>query len=395
MNRPTSVIKGKKVAIIGAGVSGLGIGWRLAEAGCNVEVFDRGEAGSGASWAAAGMLAARAEAEPGEEALLLLNLRAQEVWPVFAEQLEAASGRSIGYRDEGTLIIASTRDDAEQLRFNYEYQKNQGLDVEWLNAAQVHRREPYLAPGLSGGVYSPSDHQVDNRELSLALKDAFHAAGGKLNERARVDKLAISGGRAKGVIVSGTVVDADIVVLAAGAWSRDLDGLPDEVRPPVRPLKGQMIALRMDPNFPLLRHVLWAPEGIYLVPRLDGRLIVGATVEEKGFDENLTAGGLLHLLREAWEVLPGIDELPFDEMWAGFRPTSRDDAPILGPTEIEGLVIATGHHRNGILLAPITANAVSNYILTRELSEEIKPFGPGRFRRRPAVKELQQVGAAE
>ena len=194
MDRPTSVMQDQRVAIIGAGVSGLGIGWRLAQAGCQVVIFDRGEAGRGASWAAAGMLAARAEAEPGEEALLSLNLQAQQIWPVFAKELEAASGRTIGYRDEGTLIVAPTRDDAEQLRFTYEYQKSQGLDVHWLNAAEVRRREPYLAPGLSGGVFSPGDHQVDNRELSLALKAAFLAAGGELHEHTAVDGLALFGG---------------------------------------------------------------------------------------------------------------------------------------------------------------------------------------------------------
>ena len=395
MKRPASVIQGQNVAIIGAGVSGLGIGWRLAQAGCQVEIFDRGEACRGASWAAAGMLAARAEAEPGEEALLALNLHAQEIWPDFAAELEAVSGRSIGYRDEGTLIVAPTHDDAEELRFIYEYQKSQGLDVEWLSAAQVRRKEPYLAPGLSGGVYSPGDHQVDNRELSLGLKDAFLKAGGKLREWASVEGLAVSGDRVVGVVVAGETLNADVIVLAAGAWSRDLDGMPEEVRPPVRPLKGQMLALRMEPNFPLLHHVLWAPDGIYMVPRLDGRLIVGATVEEKDFDDDITAGGLLHLLREAWEVLPGIDELPIDEMWVGFRPTSRDDAPILGPTELEGLVVATGHHRNGILLAPLTANAVSDYILTRELSEEIKPFGPDRFLARPVPQDQQRSRATE
>ncbi|HSG87772.1 MAG TPA: FAD-dependent oxidoreductase, partial [Pseudomonadales bacterium] len=285
MNRPTSVMSDQTVSIVGAGVCGLGIGWRLAQAGCTVDVYDRGEAGRGASWAAAGMLAARAEAEPGEEALLALNLRAQEMWPEFAGALEAAAGRSIGYRDEGTLIVASTRDDAEQLRFTYEFQKRLGLDVEWLSPAAVRRMEPYLAPGLSGGVFSPSDHQVDNRDLSLALRDAFLAAGGRLHEGVAVDRVEISGDRARGVVVSGERRDSDVVVLAAGAWSRDLPGLPDEVRPPVRPLKGQMMALRMDPAAPLLTHVLWAPEGIYLVPRRDGRLIIGATVEERGFDD--------------------------------------------------------------------------------------------------------------
>lgn len=379
MNQRAPVMSGQKIAIIGGGVCGLGIGWRLAQAGCIVDVFDRGEAGHGASWAAAGMLAARAEAEPGEEALLALNVHAQEIWPEFARELEAAANMSIGYRDEGTLIVAPTRDDAEQLQFTYDYQKSLGLDVEWLSAAQVRRMEPSLAPGMSGGVYSTSDHQVDNRDLSLALKAAYLAVGGTLHEQTNVDGLVTEGGRVAGLRIGDVLHDADTVVLAAGAWSRNVQGLPENVQPPVRPLKGQMMSVRMDPNLPLLRHVLWAPEGIYLVPRLDGRLIIGGTVEEKDFDPCLTAGGILHLLREAWEVLPGIDELPIDEMWVGFRPTSRDDAPILGPTELDGLIVATGHHRNGILLTPLTANAVSHYILTRELSDEIKPFGQDRF----------------
>ncbi|MEC8198411.1 MAG: glycine oxidase ThiO [Pseudomonadota bacterium] len=372
-------MKQQNVAVIGGGVCGLGIGWRLAQAGCDVHVFDRGEAGKGASWAAAGMLAARAEAEPGEEALLELNKRAQEIWPAFMRDLETATGQSIGYRDEGTLIVAPNRDDAEQLRFTYEYQTSQGLDVEWLTPRQVSRKEPYLAPGLTAGVYSPSDHQVDNRALTLALKAAFLAAGGQLHENTTVVAIETSGGRAAGLRVDGSLVDAKAVVLAAGAWSREIDGLPEDIRPPVRPLKGQMMALQMDPNYPILQHVLWAPEGIYLVPRRDGRLLIGATVEERGFDTDLTAGGLLHLLRETWEVLPGIDELPVIETWVGFRPTSRDDAPILGPTAIEGLIVATGHHRNGILLTPLTANAVSHYILTRELTDGIDQFGPHRF----------------
>jgi glycine oxidase len=396
VKRPTTSISNQRIAIIGAGVCGLGIGWRLAEAGREVDVYDRGKAGRAASWAAAGMLAARAEVEPGEEALLGLNLKAQEMWPEFTEALEAAAGRDIGYRDEGTLIVARTRDDLEQLRFTYQLQKRLGLDVEWQNGAQVHRREPSLAPGLAGGVFSPGDHQVDNRALSLALRDAFLAAGGRLHEETAVDGVDLGDDGVRGIVIAGERRPAETVVLAAGAWSRDLDGLPEAVRPPVRPIKGQMIGVRMDPKAPLLRHVVWAPEGIYLVPRRDGRLIIGATVEEKGFDEDLTAGGILHLLRETWEVLPGIEELAIDETWVGFRPTSRDDAPILGPSSVDRLVMATGHHRNGILLAPLTADGVANYILTGDVIEEMKPFGPARFDRRDdEAAEMRPAGAAE
>jgi glycine oxidase len=366
------------VAVIGAGVSGLGIGWRLALAGCAVTVFERGEAGRGASWAAAGMLAAGLEAEPGEERLLALNLEAQRLWPAFRDQLEAASGIEIGYREEGTLAIALTRDDAERLRFAFDFQRRHGIALEWLGALEARRLEPHLRPGLAAAALSRSDHQVDNRCLVLALKEAFVAAGGTLCECAEVGGLDLEADRARGVVVNGERHTADVVVLAGGAWSAGLEGLPAAARPPVRPVKGQMVALRMDPARPLLRHVLWAPKG-YLVPKTDGRLIVGGTVEERGFDGELTAGGVLALLEAAWRAVPAIEELPIDELWTGFRPTSRDDAPILGPTPIDGLFLATGHHRNGILLAPITALAVSEAILFGRLPEIIREFTIDRF----------------
>jgi glycine oxidase len=194
-----------------------------------------------------------------------------------------------------------------------------------------------------------------------------------------VSEIEVAGARVTGVVLAdGGEVAADKVVLAAGAWSRGIAGLAPELRPPVRPIKGQMLALRMDPAAPLITHVIWAP-GIYLVPRRDGRLIVGATVEERGFDDTLTAGGVLTLLEAAWRAVPAIEELPIDEMWVGHRPGSRDDAPILGPTALDGLICATGHHRNGILLAPITADAIAALALDGTLDPAIAPFGLDRF----------------
>jgi glycine oxidase len=194
-----------------------------------------------------------------------------------------------------------------------------------------------------------------------------------------VKEIVVRGGSAGGVLFEdGTMEPADIVVLAAGAWSRSIAGLPPDRRPPVRPVKGQMLALRMDPKAPLLNHVLWAP-GAYLVPRRDGRLIVGGTVEEKGFDETITAGGVMALLDAAWRAVPAIEELPIDEIWVGHRPGSRDDAPILGPGPLENLFYATGHHRNGILLTPITADAMARLILDGIADPAIKPFGLERF----------------
>ncbi len=379
--------KRPRVAIIGAGVCGLGIGWRLAQAGCEVAAYDKGAAGHGASWASAGMLAGGVETEPGEEALLPLAQLSQRMWPEFARELQAASGIDVEYRDEGTLVVALTRDDLEQLRFTYEFQTGLGIELEWLSGAEARAREPHLKPGLAGAVYSPHDHQVENRMLSLALKEAFQRAGGHLHENTEVTGIDVEAGRLRGLWLGEHHVAADVVVLAAGAWSRDIPGLPEAARPPVRPLKGQALALRMDPAVPLIRHVVWVPKG-YLVPRNDGRLLVGATVEERGFDESLTAGGVFALLETAWRALPAVEELAIDELWVGFRPGSRDDAPILGATPVEGLVLATGHHRNGILLAPVTADLISRAILTGVLPEPLRPFTLDRF-----AEPVQAVGA--
>ncbi len=378
----------RRVAIIGAGVIGLSIGWRLAQAGCRVAVFDRGPAGRGASWAAAGMLAAGIEAEPGEEALYALNRRSQELWPGFAAELQDASGIDIGLRQEGTLWAALTRDDAAQLRFHHDFQRKLGIKLEWLSGAEARRREPYLHPSIPAAVFSPDDHQVDNRLLVQALAVAFAHAGGRLRENRAVTALDVAGGRVTGLRLGDEREPADLVVLAAGAWSPGLAGLPEAARPPVRPIKGQMLALAMDPAAPLLRHVLWSGRA-YLVPRRDGRLIVGGTTEERGFDARLTAGGMLALLEGAWRAVPGVAELELVESWAGFRPGSRDDAPVLGPSGVEGLVFATGHHRNGILLTPVTADAVSRTILSGETDPAIRDFSLSRFHhpplRRPAA----------
>jgi glycine oxidase len=362
---------------------GLGIAWRLAQSGCPVTVYDRAEAGRGASWAAAGMLAAAVETEPGEEKLLALTLESQKLWPGFARELEAASGIPVDYRDEGTIVVAPTRDDAEQLRFSYEFQKSLGLELEWLSGAEARRREPHLRPGIAGAVSSPLDHQVENRLLGRALAEAARRAGVVLHEHCPVREIELAGDRVCGVVTDRGRDRADLVVLAAGAWSREIGGIPASHLPPVRPIKGQMLALQMAPQAPLLRHVLWLPRGGYLVPRRDGRLVVGATVEERGFDDTLTAGGLLALIEGAWRVVPAIEELAVAETWVGFRPGSRDDAPMLGPSGIDRLVIATGHHRNGILLTPITADLISTYVLTGRLPESVRPFTPERFVKPP------------
>ncbi len=367
-----------RVVIIGAGVVGLGIAWRLAGRAA-VTVFDRGKAGAGATHAAAGMLAACCEAEPGEEALVALGRESQARWPAFAEELARFTGVDVELRREGTLVLALTADDQATIGHHLEFQRKLDLPLEWLSAAATRAKEPRLAGKIAGALFSPQDHQVDNRKLAQALHIAAEAAGANILEHRPVREIVAQGGRAKGVLLEdGTAVAADIVVLAAGAWSRMIGGLPPDRRPPVRPVKGQMFSLRMDASTPLLTHVLWAPS-VYLVPRRDGRLIVGATVEEKGFDDTITAGGMLTLLEAAWRAVPAVEELPIEEIWVGHRPGSRDDAPILGLGPLDGLFYATGHHRNGILLAPVTADAMARLILDDIVDPAIKPFGLERF----------------
>jgi len=366
------------VAIIGASVVGLGIAWRLAGRAA-VTVFDRGNAGSGASHAAAGMLAACCEAEPGEEALIALGRESQARWPAFAEELLRTSGIDVELRREGILHLALTADDQAEIAQRLEFHRRLDLPLEWLSAAATRAREPHLAGKIAGALFSPEDHQVDNRKLVQALRVAAEAAGATICEHRPVKEIVVQGGRAKGVLLQDqTVAAADIVVLAAGAWSRGIAGLPPDGRPPVRPLKGQMLTLRMDAAAPLISHVVWAP-GAYMVPRRDGRLIVGATVEEKGFDETITAGGVLALLEAAWRAVPAVEEPPIEEMCVGHRPGSRDDAPILGRGPLEGLFYATGHHRNGILLAPVTADAMARLILDDMVEPAMKPFCLERF----------------
>ena len=355
---------------IGAGVSGLGIAWRPAAAGCPVTVFERGEAGRGASWAAAGMLAAGLEAEPGEERLLALNLEGQRL-AGFPRSARSRLRHGAGRIAEGTC--RPLRDDVERLRFAFEFQRACGIQLDWLSGVEARRLEPHLRPGLAGAVLSPNDHQVDSRRLVVALRQAFLAAGGALREHAEVRAIDVEGER--GVVVGDERRGADVVA-AGGAWSagrRPADG----GRPPVRPVSGQML-VREWTRQSRCSGTCWGPKG-YLVPKADGRLIVGGTVEERGFDPELTAGGVLALLEAAWRALPSIEELPIDELWTGFRPTSRDDAPILGPTPIEGLFVATGHHRNGISLTPLTALTVSEAILSGRVPEIIRAFTIERF----------------
>lgn len=368
------------VAVIGAGVVGLSIGWRLAARGLSVAVFDAGTAGCGTSLAASGMLAAAAEHEPGGDALLALGLESQGLWPDFRDALEAASGQSIDYRRDGTIVVAVGRDETERLRARHDLQRRAGLPTRWLTSSEVRGLEPGLKPAVTGGIFCPDDHQVDPPRVIEALRRALLAAGGLLFEGAPVDGLDRVAGRVAGVHVGTQVVTCGTVVLATGALAGASPHLLPDLSLPVRPLKGQSLALRprgAAAGASPLDHVLWTGE-IHLAPKSCGRLILGATVEEAGFDAAITAGGVLALLDAARRVLPGIEEMAVEDIWTGFRPTGEDDAPILGILR-PGLLAAVGHHRNGYLLAPVTAAAIEALVTTGEVRGAAAAFGAERF----------------
>jgi glycine oxidase len=349
------------VAIVGGGVIGLVCAWRARRAGLSVTLLERDELGRGASHVAAGMLAPVAEAEFGDAGRRLLELgtRSAALWPDFARELEQASDMDVGLLRTGTLVVARDEDEARELERQLAFRHSLGLRAERLRASVAREREPGLAPTVRLAMEAPDDHSVDPRLVLAALRTACERAGVTIREHGAAEAFEMDGGgRVSGVrLFDGERVAAGAVVLAAGAWSAQIDGLPERARLAVRPVKGQILRL-CDPAGPgLLRRVLRF-EGGYVVPRGDGRYVLGATVEERGFELAPTAGGVYELLRDACELLPGIDELQIEELSVGLRPGTPDNVPAIGPGAVEGLVWATGHHRNGILLAPLTAELV-------------------------------------
>jgi glycine oxidase len=376
---PTALPARTDVAVIGGGLIGLSIAWRLARAGRTVTVLERDTIGAGASLAATGMLAPAAEHEPGSDPLLPLALASLRLWPEFRDALEVESGRAIDYRPDGTLVLAVGRDEVERLRFRFDLQRRSGLDANWLPGSEVRRLEPGLRPSVTAGIHCPLDHQVDPRLVMDALTETCRRAGVILAERTPVSALDWSGGRVAGVRAGDRGVAAETVVLASGAWSGEGGLVPEGLALPVRPLKGQSLALRTTSRTGTLGRMIWT-EQVHMAPKSDGQLIVGATVEDCGFRPGVTAGGLYALLEGARRVLPGIEEMEVDAVWSGYRPTSDDDAPILDVIA-PGLVAATGHHRNGYLLAPITADAIAGLVTDGVLPEVARPFTLARFGR--------------
>jgi glycine oxidase len=358
------------VVVVGAGVIGLSCGWRAAQRGLSVLVVERERPGAGSSGVAAGMLAPVTEADFGEQALLRLNLESVRAWPAFADEL----GEHNGYEPHGALVVAADRDDAEELRRLHAFQRSLGLEAEWLGPRACRRLEPGLSPRVAGGIHAAGDHQVDPRALLAALSRALDAAGGELVCGAEVEAVELDGDRATGVRIRGGVtIAAGDVVVAAGSWSSSIAPAP-----PVRPVKGQI--LRFAAAAPLASRLIRTPR-CYVVTRASGEVVIGATQEERGFDTRVTADGVFRLLEAALEVLPDVAELELLEAGARLRPASPDNAPMIGSFGVEGLVWATGHHRNGILLAPVTADQVCELIC----SGAVPAFSPERFERRIAA----------
>jgi glycine oxidase len=359
------------VIVVGAGVIGLGIAWRAAQRGLAVRLVDPAP-GSGATWTAAGMLAPATELHYGEEPLLHLGLESARCYPSFVAELESATGRRVGYRRDGTLVIAWDAADLAGLRDLQAFGQSLGLSTELVTGRELRRLEPALASGLPGGLVAADDCQVDNRLLQEALLVAAESAGARIRR-----ERAVSVAGRKVVLAGGDVLNADAVVLAAGAWSAELSAAV-----PVRPVKGQTLRLRMPGEVPLRRVVRGAVKGspVYVLPRTGGEeVVVGASSEEAGFDLRPRAGAIYELLRDAQALVPVLSEAAFDEVSTSVRPGSPDNAPLIGAMGVDGLIVATGHYRNGILLAPVTADGVAELLASGTLPGLLAPFTPSRF----------------
>jgi len=360
-------------------VIGLAVAWRSAQRGLKVVVIDRAsEVGSGTTPIAAGMIAPISEAIAAEQPLMRLGLASARAYPEFVAELRESSGMDPGFLSCGTLFGARDPDEAEALTRELALRERLRLPARRLLASEARRLEPALTPTLRLALEIPDDHAIDPRKLTPALAQAARAAGAELRLNAPVTRVTIESDRVTGVeLADGHRVGAEHVVLAAGVWSDTVGGLPDEARVPIHPVKGQILRLH-DPNGPgLLTHAL-RMTGAYLVPRGDGRYVLGATMEERGFDTTVTAGGVFELLRNAFELLPSITELVIDEAVAGLRPATPDNAPAIGRGAIPGLHWATGHFRHGILLTPITAEIMAA-VLAGEDPDKVAPEDQGKL----------------
>lgn len=360
-----------KAVVIGAGVAGLSIGWRLRQSGCDVTILERAQAGTGATWASAGMIAAIAEHPEALSPEGELAYRARAMWPAFARDVEDASGMRIGYVESGSLMVAMTSEENAR----HAARAAEDPELEMLSAAGARAMEPMISASVAGALWAPREAHVDNRALGQALARAFLRAGGSLVVNEAVVSIETRAGRAVAARGTFAVHEADVFVLAAGAWSGLIAGLPANAVPPVRPVKGEMLALEPPEAAALPARVVWGND-VYLVPRGE-RLLVGATLEDAGFDTATTAAAEDWLSSRAVSVMPALRHWRIADHWAGLRPGSPDGLPLLGPSTVSGLFVASGQYRNGILFAPAVAEILSGLVLERPV--DFANFDPRRF----------------
>jgi len=367
------------VVVIGAGAIGAAVAWRCARRGRSVTVVDP-DLSRGAWHTAAGMLAPATELHTTEQPLLHLGLESLARWPQFAAELTRESGVDLGYRETGTVLVAWDAADLATLRILHTLAESLGVEASLLTGRELRELEPALAAGIPGAYHAPGDHQVDPRRLHEALLVAcrrrgvtfVESPGAVLTDRDQVRGVRVAGGE---------VLRSTRVVVAAGAWSGQVEGVPEAARVPVRPVKGQTLRLRLRGRPRLTRVVRGNVQGspVYIVPRSDGSYVVGASSEEAGFDTAPRAGAVYELLRDAQALFPELGEATLEQVCTGLRPGSPDNAPVIGPSQVEGLVWATGHHRNGILLTPVTADAVASLLVDLTFDEALHPFLPQRL----------------
>jgi glycine oxidase len=375
------------VAIVGGGLIGLAVAWRLAGRGHSVTVIDPAPV-SGASRAAAGMLAPVSEVTYGEEPLLRLSIESLRRYPDFAAELESETGLDIGLKRDGTVIVATDAGDRGMLTELHAFQERLGLSATLLTSRECRALEPTLSPVVRCGLLVDGDHSVDNRRLAAALLAAATGAGARILPR-RVRSVTVVDGQVRGVQIDGGTLSADTVILAAGPWSASIDGIPEADRPPVRPVKGEILRLRARDTTPVPGRTIRGyvnGQSVYVVTRSGGEVIIGATMTERGFDTTVLAGAVHDLLRDARTLVPGVDELELVESLAALRPGSPDNAPMIGRTATAGLVVATGHHRNGVLLTPLTADLVADLVTGGDSPdpEIVAAVSPTRFAQVPA-----------
>jgi glycine oxidase len=363
-----------KVLIVGGGIMGTAIAAELVSSDVQVTVLERSIPGAEASTAAAGMLAPQLEAQaPGP--MLELSMRSRTMYPAWVHRLTALSGVDVGYLESGALQVAFTAAQAHELEATVAWQSALGLRASFLTADEARALEPKLSPDAVAAAHFPDDHQVDPRKLMGALSAAARATGVTFRSGA-VGGLLSTHGRVEGVEVDGARVEADLTIVAAGAWSALVAGVGLEPKH-LAPARGQMLELAL-PR-PPLRHILKSGPG-YVVPRADGHVICGTTVELVGFDKRVTATGLSTVLQQAMALCPALSEATVVDSWSGLRPWTPDGLPILGKGSLDGLLLASGHYRNGILLAPITARLLAQVARGERPSVDLAPFGAGRFR---------------